>query len=78
MTNCKCDAPLREGESECDKCLLRKYLLITGGNTLPLRKRFSVYSIAKALRRAETAWKNGGCHDVEEFYPPDEEAGDDE
>ena len=48
---CKCGSLLREGESECDRCILEKY----GLNKEPL---WRITAIAKALRRA---YEQGFC-----------------
>ena len=54
MPNCTCGNPLREGESECDICVLERYnlawLRATATDPDTWRK-----AVAEALRRAEKA-----------------------
>lgn len=52
MPNCTCNNPLREGESVCDACLLKRYDLYDKRSNWEL---CDFYDVAEALRRAEKA-----------------------
>ena len=62
MPNCTCGSPLREGESECDKCILKRYLaadVVAHYKSIHAwiqgRFLYKASDVAKALRRAEKA-----------------------